>query len=246
MAKFLDLMLCIFPFEPELYLASGLKAVFVGHPMLDSLASMKSAEHSRDAKVIGLFPGSRTKEIARILPVMLEVARKLHQQDASMRFEVAAASETAAVHIRKQIEAAGASDWCPAIVHDAHRLMQRAAVGLVASGTATLEAAFFEMPMVVIYKVAWLTWIVGKQLVRVPFLAMPNILAGREIVPEFLQNAAQPERIAREMGRLLHDPSARAEMQRRLAGVIAQLGDRGAADRAAGAISAALNERSPA
>jgi len=109
--------------------------------------------------------------------------------------------------------------------------MQRAAAGLVASGTATLEAAYFGMPLAILYKVAWLTWVVGKRLVRVPFLGMPNILAGREIAREFLQEAAEPKAIAAEVRRLLREPNS-AE----LAEVTAKLGGGGAAERAAEAI----------
>ncbi len=111
--------------------------------------------------------------------------------------------------------------------------MTRAAAGMVASGTATLESAFFGMPLVILYKVAWLTWIVAKQLVKVDFIGMPNLLAGREIAREFLQKAAQPEQIAREMLRLINHPDARDQMERDLAGVIAMLGQTGAASRAA-------------
>ena len=114
--------------------------------------------------------------------------------------------------------------------------MQRATAGIVCSGTATLEAAFFGLPLCIVYKVAALTWIVGKRLVKVPFLGMPNVLAGREIAREFLQGEATPEALADETLRLLADPAARAQLQRDLAAVITQLGDHGAAERAADAI----------
>jgi lipid-A-disaccharide synthase len=125
---------------------------------------------------------------------------------------------------------------CEIRVGGAHELMQRATAGMVASGTATMEAAYFRLPFVLIYKVAWLTWVVGKRLVRVPFLGMANILAGREIVREFLQEAAEPVAIADEMLRLLNDPQARQTQVRELDAVIAQLGEHGAASRAADAI----------
>jgi lipid-A-disaccharide synthase len=118
--------------------------------------------------------------------------------------------------------------------------MQRAGAGMVCSGTATLESAYFGLPMVILYKVAWLTWVVGKRLVRVPFLGMPNILAGRPIVKEFLQDAAKPEPIAEELDRLLSSHTETDRMQRDLASVIGQLGEPGAGDRAALAVCSRL------
>jgi lipid-A-disaccharide synthase len=112
---------------------------------------------------------------------------------------------------------------------------------MVCSGTATLEAAFFGLPFSVIYKVAWLTWVVGKRLVKVPFLGMPNVLAGREIARELLQDAATPEALAEETLRLLRDDHARATLQSELDAVIKNLGAPGAARRAAEAIIEELN-----
>ena len=117
---------------------------------------------------------------------------------------------------------------------------------MVTSGTATLEAAYFGLPMVILYKVAWLTWVIGKRLVKVPFLGMPNLLAGREIAREFLQESAQPRPIAEELLRLLGDDSARQKLQQELAAVITQLGETGAGKRAAFHISNELRGSSPA
>lgn len=239
MARFLDLMLCIFPFEKPLYEASGLHAEFVGHPMLDSLEA-KRRELPRDPNLVGLFPGSRSKEVRRIFPVMLEAARVVRQERAAARFEAAAASAPLAAMMAAMIRASGDENFCTVRVGGAHELMQHAAAGMVCSGTATLEAAFFGLPLCVIYRVAWLTWAVGKRLVRVPFLGMPNVLAGREIAREFLQGAATGEAIAAEILRLLRDTSARRALQQDLAAVIDGLGERGAGRRAADAIAATL------
>src|SRR6202044_2948837 len=112
-------------------------------------------------------------------------------------------------------------------VRSSHELMQRSAVGMVCSGTATLEAAFFGLPFCVIYKVAWLTWVVGKRLVKVPFLGMPNVLAGREIARELLQGDATPAALAEETLRLLRDRRAREILQSDLETVIKDLGEPG-------------------
>ncbi len=227
MARWLDLMLCIFPFEQPLYEQSGLKTIFVGHPMIDSFASKKSTAR-REAALIGLFPGSREKEVRKIFPTMLAAAEVLAKRQPELTFEAAAASP----HLESLMRAiADGNQKVTISLHTSHALMQRAAAGMVASGTATLEAAYFGMPLVILYKVAWLTWVIGKRLVRVPFLGMPNILAGREIAREFLQDAAEPKPIAEEVLRLLREPNSKD-----LAEATAKLGGGGAARRAAGAI----------
>ena len=240
MAGWLDLMLCIFPFEQPLYEASGLKAIFVGHPMLDTLASKVIGE-IRDSQLVGLFPGSRLKEVRRIFPVMLETAKCIKAADPKIRFEAAAASDAVASLMRDLTLIAGFThEQCPVVVGSSHSLMQRSAVGMVASGTATLEAAYFSMPLVILYKVAWLTWVIGKQLVKVDFLGMPNLLAGHEIAREFLQYAARPEPIAEQVLYLLHDEPARKQATSDLAAIIQGLGAPGAGLRAATAVCTEL------
>ena len=243
MARYLDLMLCIFPFELPLYAGSSLRAVFTGHPMLDSLAAKRTGI-PRDPQLVGLFPGSREKEVRKIFPVMVQAAQRLKTARPGLRFEAAAASHQLADRMLATIEQLGESaDFCHVTVRASHELMQRAAAGMVCSGTATLEAAFFGLPLCIVYKVAALTWIVGKQLVKVPFLGMPNVLAGREIAREFLQADATPEALADETLRLVTDPAARDKLQRELAAVTTQLGDHGAALRAAEAILGELSAR---
>ena len=240
MARYLDLMLCIFPFEKPLYEASGLRTEFVGHPMLDSLAARRTGV-ARDAQLTGLFPGSREKEVRALFPVMLAAAREMRAARADLHFEASAASEPLAALMRAELARQGLdAAFCSVTVRASHELMQRAGAGMVCSGTATLESAYFGLPLVILYKVAWLTWVIGKRLVRVPFLGMPNVLAGREIAREFLQDAAQPAPIASELLRLLSDDAARSQLQRELAAVIAGLGEGGAGARAARAIVSEL------
>lgn len=237
MAEFLDLMLCLFPFELPLYADAGLRAVCVGHPLLDSLETEKK-EQVRDASLVALLPGSRSKEVRKIFPIMIEAAKMLKQSSPSLRFEAAAAREVLADEMRAMLATHGCDEGFSITLRSAHDLMQRAGAGMVCSGTATLESTFFGLPMVILYKVAWLTWFVGKRLVKIPWLGLPNVLAGREIIREFLQDAAKPEPIIAELSRLLGDSSVREEQQRAQAAVIASLGERGAARRAAEAILA--------
>jgi lipid-A-disaccharide synthase len=231
MSRFLDLMLCIFPFEKPLYEASGLRTEFVGHPMLAQLEARRISVN-RDAKLVGLLPGSREREVRRILPPMLAAAALLKQRDPELRFEVSAASPKMAVLIEK-ITAAGGFIGLPISVGNASNLMQRAAVGMVASGTATMEASFFRFPFVLIYKVSWLTFIPGRLLVRVQHLGMPNILAGRTMIPEFIQHEARPETIADAVWELYSNESSRALMIRGMDEVILQLTEVEAGHRAA-------------
>ncbi|HEY2344025.1 MAG TPA: lipid-A-disaccharide synthase, partial [Chthoniobacteraceae bacterium] len=159
MARYLDLMLCIFPFEQPLYEKSGLRTVFVGHPMLDSLAA-KRISALRDASLVALLPGSREKEVRKIFPTMISAAILLRRKLPSLHFAASAASPALADLMQAQLRAAGCAEgFCAVGLRNAHDLMQRAAAGLVASGTATLESAYFGLPFALLYKVAWLTWI---------------------------------------------------------------------------------------
>jgi lipid-A-disaccharide synthase len=231
MSRFLDLMLCIFPFEKPLYEASGLRTEFVGHPMLAHLEARRISVN-REPKLVGLLPGSREREVRRILPPMLAAASLLKRRDAELRFEVSAASAKMTDLIEK-IAATWGFSGLPISVGNASSLMQRAAVGMVASGTATMEASFFRFPFVLIYKVSWLTFIPGRLLVRVQHLGMPNILAGRTMIPEFIQHEARPETIADAVWELYSNETSRASMIRGMDEVILQLTEVEAGHRAA-------------
>jgi lipid-A-disaccharide synthase len=243
MAHLLDLMICIFPFEPALYAPAGLKSVFAGHPLVESLRQAGPAETDREMDLAGLFPGSRLREVRKIFPVMLAAARLLQGCRPELRFASAAPSERIGDELRRLRAAAGWSEAeLPVGIGDARALMRRAGAGMVASGTATVEAATLGLPMAIVYRVAWLTYWVGRAVVRVPFLGMVNLLAGREIVREFLQSAARPAAIAAELARLL-DPAdpARDRQLAALREVVAGLGGGGAAESAAQAILETVN-----
>jgi lipid-A-disaccharide synthase len=234
MATFLDLMLCIFPFEKSLYETSGLKTEFVGHPMIEELDDRRIQE-PRSPDLVALLPGSRSREIKRIFPVMLETVKLLRRKDESIRFEASAASEPAREIMRNLVAEMGLRDL-PIGLRNSVQLMQRAYVGMIASGTATLESSFYLLPFVLIYKVSWLTYLPGRLLIRVDHLGMPNILAGKEIVPEFIQHDAVPARIADAVWQLYKDPARRAAMVSEMDRVIKILGGKGAGRRAAEAV----------
>jgi lipid-A-disaccharide synthase len=235
MARWLDLMICLFPFEAPLYNASGLRTEFGGHPLTDYLAAKKSAA-PRQPDLVALLPGSREREIAALWPVMLDTARRLLVTHPHLRFATAAVNDRLAARMRDL-----AGDFPVAIGQgNAHDLMQHAAAGLVASGTATLEAAYFGLPHALVYKVAWLTYEIGRRVVKVPHLGIVNILAGRDVVREFIQHDATPPALAAELARLLDEPAARQSLQHDLATVVATLGHGGAYARTASIIEQAL------
>lgn len=244
MARFLDLMICVFPFEAPMYQASGLQTVFVGHPLLEALAAKRGAIR-REPNLLGLFPGSREREVKRNFPVMLEAARLVAEKIPGIRFEASAAGSARAESMRKL------SAGFPVDIRqdNAHELMQRATAGIVCSGTATLEAAFFGLPYSLIYKTAWLTFEIGKRLVDVNALGIVNILNNYRVNPpqnpalpaepaphivrEFIQSDATPEALAKESLRLLQSESTREELRTQLSTITSLLKAEGASERSA-------------
>ena len=236
MARWLDLMLCIFPFEEELYNQSGLRTIFVGHPMRERLEAHRM-EGERDANLVALFPGSRRREIRKIFPSLIETARLLRRGRPALRFVVAAASPELARELQEELlRRPNEKDFFEVKTGATAECMQRAQAGIVASGSATLEAAFFRLPFALVYKVSWLTYLAGRAVVKIDYLGMPNVLADRAVVPEFIQHQAQPAALAAAVGHLLDHPEARAEMTASFDQIIASLGDGGASNRAAAAI----------
>ena len=236
MARFLDLMLCIFPFEADLYNKSGLRTVFVGHPMVDRLRGRK-IDIKRDSNLIGLFPGSRMREVIKNFPIILDVARELLRARPGLRFEIAAASDALAAEISDRLIDEHMKEGLFRIVTSETAVtMQRASAGIVASGSATLEAAYFRLPFVLVYKVAWPTYLAARLVVNVEYLGMPNLLAEKEVVPEFIQHRAKPDLIAKAVLQLMYDSAARDRMIREFDRIVAKLGEGGASEKAARAI----------
>jgi lipid-A-disaccharide synthase len=196
---------------------------------------------NRSSDLIGLFPGSREREVRKIFPILIDVMRRLRQQRPAMRFEVAAASADLAAMMEQMLAGQGEAFKVEIKTGDSAGLMQRAAAGVVASGSATLEAAYFRFPFVLIYKVAGLTYLAARLVVRVPHLGMPNLLAGKEIVPEFIQHRAEPAAIFSEVLSLLDDQTKRNGMVAEFDAIMSQLGEGGASQLAAREIISELN-----
>lgn len=237
----------IFPFEAEAYRKAGAKVAFVGHPLLDIVKQDKSRAELRseydvaaDDTVVLLLPGSRKQEIEKLLPPMLEAARNLKQRDERYRFFLPLASTIPRAMVTEQIAAYGVD----VTLTDGHTydLMKMADSAVAASGTVTLEAALLGLPTVVIYKVAALTYWLGKKLVRIPHISLPNIVAGRKVIPELLQEQACGAVIASEINTML-EPEEKLRLAADMAEIRRKLGEPGAVARVAAEIVAVAEGR---
>lgn len=237
MVSLLDEMMCLFPFERPIFEEAGLKVSFVGHPLVDELEEVREECLVRDEGLVGLFPGSREREVARLLPSMLGAVRRLKSWRGDLRYQVPAASETLRMQIQQLVDDAGMTGDVQVTSGQSYALMQRACCAVIASGTATLEAAYFGLPYCLVYRVAPLTYVLGRLLVKIKFIGLVNILAGREVVKELIQSEASPEAIEKEMRWFLEDSSRRVSLQKQLVETASQLGGRGAHQRAARVVS---------
>lgn len=245
MAALLDELLCLFPFEKPIFEKAGLKTTFVGNPLVDELEAKRIPDGSREELLIGLFPGSREREVARLFPMMIETAKRLRSWRAGLAFEVPAASARLALQIRRLLADAGAERLIEVNTGESHALMQRASCAVIASGTATLEAAYYGLPYCLVYRVAPLTYLLARMLVKIRHIGLVNILAEKEVVREFVQGNASPDRVADELRRFIEFPENCAQLQRDLAETTAKLGGSGAHERAAMAVAAWLTGGTP-
>lgn len=238
MARWLDLMICIFPFEKAIFEKEGLKTVFGGHPLAESFASLPPLE--REPNLIGLFPGSRRREVEKLFPPMIDMVRRLTKERPELRFVAAAASDKLGASMENALRDSRMEGAIEIQSGEARELMRRADAGMVASGTATFEATLLGMPYALVYKVAWPTYWVGKALVRVPFLGMANILAGKEVVKELIQADCESGRMADELLRLLDQPEVRHTMLKEFGRIKNELGSAESREEAGRAVAELL------
>jgi len=222
--------LCIFPFEEDFFRREGVPATYIGHPLAGLVRpSLTRDEFFKKHRLAGgrplvvMLPGSRRGEAARHLPALADAANRLYREQA-VNLILPASATTGAGFFRDRL---GESP-IRAIEGESWDAMAHADLALAASGTVTVEAALLGTPMVTFYKVAPLSWIAGKFLVDVPFYSMVNLIAGRAVVPELMQDQMSGESIAREARRLLDDSAARMEMKAGLAAVKEKLSQGGA------------------
>jgi lipid-A-disaccharide synthase len=233
--------LCIFPFEEAFYRNAGVRVDWIGHPLVDEVRTRMNREafalrHGFDPArpIVALLPGSRPSELAHHMPVLMAAVAQMSTAR-ERQFVIAAAPGLTRAQLSAHM---GGAQAVISIVENAtYDLLGAADVAIVSSGTATVEAALIGVPMVVVYRVAPSTaWIV-RRLVHTRFFAMVNLLAGKEVVPELIQDAFTPERVVQETERLLQSVEAREAMRREFALVREKLGPPGAIDRAAAIIA---------
>jgi lipid-A-disaccharide synthase len=230
--------LVIFPFEEELYRAAGIPVTFVGHPLVDLVRPhdrsgfLTRAGLDERRPIVSILPGSRPQEVAHNLPPLERAIIELAGRRPELQFVLAVAPSLDAGALAARLR------HCPVrlIIGATHAVLEASTVAVVASGTATVEAALLGTPMVVVYRLAPLTYALGRPFVRVSRFAMANLIAERQVVPELIQRDFTPEKVVAETLKLLDDWGVRAEMKRGLAEVRTRLGAPGASARAADAL----------
>ncbi len=236
--RVVDRMIVIFPFEESLYQQAGVPCTFVGHPLLDIVGPVRNKEGVRkdlgvslEGPLLGLLPGSRESEIRSLLPVMLRTAQCIARTKPTLRCVIAQAPSISTSLLQDIIgESTLPITIIPLRPND---VMAASDVLLVASGTATLQAALVRTPMVIVYKVSWLTYHVAKRLVKVPFIGLVNLVAGKGIVTELIQHDVLPSRLQEEVLRIMDDEAVAHEMRMAFQSIRGQLGTPGVSERAA-------------
>jgi len=236
-AEDFDLLLSIVPFEPEWYAARvpKLRVEFIGHPMVDRYgppAARAESKSKNDWPQVLLLPASRPGELKRHLPVLLGAVETIRATFPGTRAQMVLPNED----LLQQAKQMGLPQDLRVQVGDMAGALRRADLAIAKTGTITLECAYFGVPTIALYKTSWLTWQIAKRIITVKYGAMPNLRLNREVYPEFIQDAATAENIARTAIELLKDKARREKIQGDLTEVIASLGSGGAAIRAARAI----------
>jgi lipid-A-disaccharide synthase len=235
-----DRMVVIFPFEEKIYRDAGIPVDFVGHPLADVVkASVTRLEFLKrhgladDRPVVALLPGSRTGEVRRNFPAILEACKLLAAKSGTSSQPQFVHAAAPGLGLAPSLAGAGSGFKLTRIEGETYNTLAAADCAIVASGTATIEAALLGTPMVVVYRVAPLTASILRHMVHTPFFSMVNLVAGRRVVPELIQNDFTAAAVAAELSRLLDSRAAREEMKTALAGVRTSLGSGGAIERAA-------------
>lgn len=243
MARDFDLLLAIFPFEKAWYAkrVPQLRVEFVGHPAVDRFQAQSSKlKVQAGPSSVLLLPGSRIGELKRHLPVMLDALKVIQAAAPDIRARMVLPNESL-LQLAREFACPPGLDLQIGSLHTA---LAEATVAIASTGTVTMECAYFGVPTVAMYKTSWSTYQIGKRIIQVKFLAMPNILADEALYPEFIQHDATPEKIGSAAVKLLNDPARRENIREKLSYVVASLGGAGASRRAAQAIATLL--KSPA
>ncbi len=233
--KVTDHVALIFPFEPKIYQKAGIPATFVGNPLLgkDHRFIAHMTPESSKPKVIGLLPGSRKNEIRSLLPVMIMAADMIAGLNEDIRFIVSAASHADLPYIKQQVSLSRNSRNFTVTTDPVATIFKSTDLLVAASGTVTLEAAVHQVPTVIVYKVSPVTFFFGKRLVQLDYIGLPNIIAGRQVMPELLQEDVSPEKIFTTVSAMLEQQTL-DRIRKELGKIRHLLGSPGAAGRTAG------------
>ena len=245
-------VLCLFPFEPELYAQAGIPAAYVGHPLADLLPDIPDRAAAREQfrisaarSVIALMPGSRQSELKHMAGLFVQTATLIHRQVRNIQFLVPLVSRETRRQFEEALYQNQAEDLPLTILFGhAHLAMTAADAVLLASGTAALEAALLKRPMVVTYKMPWLTYAIGRPKVVLPYVSLPNVLAGRFVVPEIFQDEATAEVLAQALVNQLGDKEVRLRQEREFQSIHDRL-RQNTGERAVEALLPMLVETSP-
>ncbi len=236
-------MVVIFPFEEPLYRQAGVPVTFVGHPLVDLArpaedhATFLAAQGLDPARpVLAVLPGSRPQEVAHNLPPIAGALRRLRERRVDWQFALAVAPSLDPRLLDRDLDGLSVTR----VAGRTHALLSASSAGIVASGTATVEAALMDLPSVVVYRLSPLTYAFGRPFVRVPHYAMANLIAGREVFKELIQRDFRPESVAREVLSLVEDPARRGDVKRGLELIRGRLGPPGASGRAAAVVAEVL------
>ncbi|MGD2064658.1 MAG: lipid-A-disaccharide synthase, partial [Nitrospirota bacterium] len=247
-ARLVDRLMCILPFEPELYAGTGLAVDYIGHPLADEVrvnrtraATLAEYGLDPDKPTIALLPGSRRHEVAYLLPVFVETARRLQRDLPDCQYLLSRAPTIAPALVDDiLVQLPGPAALIAGRIHDA---VAASDLVWVASGTASLEVALLRRPMVILYKAGWLTAAIAKRVVTIPHLGMVNILGRREVVPELIQENVTPERLLASSLPVLTDPAIAARQVAEIDAVVSDLDRGGASKRAAEIVAEMLAGR---
>ena len=243
--KAVDKMIVLFDFEKTLYQNKDINVEFVGHPLLDRANQtltkkefIKSIFVENKNPIISLLPGSRNNEVKKIFPIMLESAKLIYKQFPQAQFLVLTSSSVDINAYSGLIK----KYHLPIRMLDRqhYNAIASSDLALVASGTATLEAAILNTPMIIVYKVTFLTWAYAKTLIKIPYIGLVNVVAGKQIIPEFIQFRAKPKLIFKEAIQLLKNREKYSALQKELSQIKTHLGSPGASRRAAQSILSSL------
>ena len=238
LARLVTAIMVVFPFEVDLYRDAGVDVRFVGHPLVDVVMSAYTREESRnvlgiagDSRTVALLPGSRTKEIMHLLPDMLKAAAILRNRFSDVQFVLPVAPTLAHSLVERYVAESGV----PVKIIDGkvYDVLRASDAAIVTSGTATLETGLMAVPMVIVYRISRLSYLIGRMFIHVKHIGMVNIVAGRTVVPELIQDDVTPEKIAGAIGLLLADQGKHKEVENDLKQVRVRLGEGGASSRAA-------------